>query len=115
MIILNTSLSFNPKSISINVAVRSHYLNYESLKMARPVADLSTSISTQETQVWQHVEMALLLLKTEFEQKQIATENFPETLINDDIHTVFMCYKKIIDDAEAWLIYACCELNIKDH
>ena len=69
--------------------------------MARPVADLSTSIFIQETQVWQCVKMALLLLKTEFEQKQIATENFLETSINDNIHTVFMCYKKIIDDAEA--------------
>ena len=97
------------------MAVRSHYLNDKLLKMARPVADLSTSISTQETQVWQHVEMALLLLKTEFEQKQIATENFSETLINGDIHTVFVHYKKIINDAEVWLVCVCCGLNIRDH
>ena len=101
MIILNTSSSFNSKSTLINVAVRSYYLNDESLKMARSVVDLSTSISTQKTQVQQHIEIALLLLKMKFKQKQIATENFLETLINDNIHTVFMHYKKIINDAEA--------------
>ena len=83
------------------MTVRSHYLNNKLLEIARSVADLSTSISTQETQIWQHVEMVLLLLKMEFEQKQIATENFPKTSINDDIHTTFMCYKKIINNAKA--------------
>ena len=82
------------------MAVRSHYLNDEPLEMARLIAHLSTLISTQETQVQQYVEMTLLLLKTEFEQKQIATDSFPKTSINDDIHTAFICYKKIINDAE---------------
>ena len=69
IIISNTSLSSNLKSISIDVAVRSHYLNNKSLEMARSVVNLSTSIFIQETQVQQHVEIALLLLKTEFKQK----------------------------------------------
>ena len=115
IIIFNTSLSFNFKSTLIGVTVRSHYLNGEPLEMARPVTHLSTSISTQETQVWQCVEMALLLLKTEFKQKQIATDSFSETPINGDIHTAFVCYKKIIDNAETQLICACCGLNIRDH
>ena len=113
--ILNTSLNFNSKSTLINMTVRSHYFNNKSLKMTRPVADLSTSISTQKTQVQQCIEMTLLLLKMKFKQKQIATENFLKTSINDNIHTVFMHYKKIINDIEAQLICTCCEFNIKNY